>query len=146
MLIRGEPQPLVPGRYWRASYLFQYANTGRYSIFKYINGSLARYKIGRIRTAINRNGYNILRVTANGTDLSFRINNQLLWSGSDAELTNGVVGIGMYRDGYSQDNGMSVNFAILSNGTALQQTDQISAEQQALNNSPLTGGSVFMAP
>ena len=78
--------------------------------------------------------------------MSFYINGQLLWSGSDAELSNGVVGIGMYRDGYSEDNWMEVNYAILSNGTALQQTEQISAEQQALNNSPLTGGSVFMAP
>ncbi len=146
VLIRGEPQPLISGRYWRASYLFQYANTGRYSIFKNINGSLATLQDWTYTTAINRNGTNILRVTANGADMSFYINGQLLWSGSDPELTNGVVGIGMYRDGYSEDNWMDVNYAILSNGSALQQTDQISAEQQALNNSPLTGGSVFMAP
>jgi Zn-dependent metalloprotease len=147
ILVRGDPLPLQAGRDWRAYYSFQYRNDGQYSVYKRVDsGASVSLQAWTSSPAIVSGGYNLLRVVANGTSLSFYINDTLVWSGADAELSNGQVGIGMYRDSYSEGNWLDVDYATLTNGSALLQADQISAEQQALNSSPIPGGSVEMAP
>jgi hypothetical protein len=56
--------------------------------------------------------WNTLTVVASGSSLSFYINNTLVWSGTDTELTSGRVGIGMYSDS-SAGNVLYVNYAWL---------------------------------
>ena len=96
--------------------------------------------------AIISGNYNTLRVVANGTSLSFYINGTLVWNGTDADLSNGVVGVGMYRDAYSTGNWLDVDYATLTNGTSTLVAEGISAEQQALNQFALPGGTEDLGP
>ena len=65
-------------------------------------------------SAINQgDAWNTLRVTANGTSLSFYINGTLLWSGTDSSLSNGRAGLGMYRTTSSAGDQLRVDWARL---------------------------------
>jgi hypothetical protein len=120
ILVRGEPLPLQAGRDWLSYYSFQYRNDGLYSVFKRVNGaaSVALQDWTTSPAEIDPLGYNLLRVVANGASLSFYINGTLVWDGVDADLSNGNVGIGMYRDDYSAGNRLDVDYAILTGGSA----------------------------
>jgi hypothetical protein len=97
--IRGTPSPLDSTNQWNSYYLFQYSNDGWYSVFKRIGGvvtALANWTESSL--LVTGNEWNVLRVAANGSSLSFYINDQLAWSGNDASLSSGMVGVGLYSD------------------------------------------------
>ena len=95
-------------------YSFQYDRIGNFSVYKRVNGVAGVLQNWTSTSAINKySQWNTLRVVAVGSNLSFYINGQLVWSGTDSSLTSGKVGVGMYRD-TAADNGFYVNWATLS--------------------------------
>ena len=97
LIIRGTPDPLDSENIWDSGYMFVYANTGEFSIFKIVHGEYDMMKDWGPSIAIIPNGWNVLKVEANKSDLKFYINNTLVWSGVDSSLRFGRVGIGMYK-------------------------------------------------
>lgn len=147
IMVRGTPLPLIATRHWPANYFFQYNNGGEYSVFKRVGGGAeTALQPWTLSPAIVSGGYNLLRVVANGTSLSFYINGTLVWSGSDPSLTTGLVGVGMYRDGYSTNNWLDVDYATLTNGTTSLAGAEMSQEQGSLDLAPASGGSADMSP
>jgi hypothetical protein len=82
---------------WRNAYYFLYDQTGYFSVLKRVNGSWTALKGWTSSASIVRDGWNTLKVLANGSSLRFYINGKLVWSGSDAKFTSGQVGLWMYR-------------------------------------------------
>ncbi len=146
VIVRGAPFPLAQYRSWSEPDLFQYSNDRYYSVYRRIGGISIPLQVWTSTAAINQGGYNTLRVVANGANFNFYINGTLVWSGSDTSLERGLVGFGMYRNDYSEDNLLSVHYATLTGGTTAAQQMQVSPEQPALNDAPLSGGSVDMSP
>jgi hypothetical protein len=115
LYIRGKTTPLDNNYYmWNSGYLFEYTNERYFSIWKIANGSYnTPLKNWTYYSGIKPNSWNTLRVTAKGSALKFYINGALVWSGSDSSLTNGQVGIGMYRDKFTSGNNFYVDWAKL---------------------------------
>jgi len=133
LMIRGVPEPLSGTHWWNTAYMFQTTDDGFYSVWKVVNGIATMLQNWTASGAIVSGNYNVLRVVATGTGLTFYINGTPVWSGSDASLTKGRVGFGMYRDDYSTNNWLYVDYATLTGGTTILAEQQISPEQQALN-------------
>ena len=136
--IRGTAVPLTAGNYWLRSYLFQYTRNGTYSIWKTVDGAYTPLQYWTYSPFITQgNSWNTLRVIASGPNLQFYVNDMLLWTGFDSELTAGRVGLGMYRDTDSSDNLLRVMWATLTAPGTLGKgflTETTSSEQQALND------------
>jgi len=99
IIIRGTPLPLDNTGWWNDAYYFQYTREGSISVWKCINGVSSALLDWTSSSAVNQgSAWNTLRVVANGTSLRFFVNGTLVWSGSDADLQSGKVGIGFYRD------------------------------------------------
>jgi hypothetical protein len=98
LIIRGDPSPLDSGKHWNKEYTFNYTNNGSYGVYKRSAGTETALKGWTTSSAIVKNGWNVLKVTAKGSQLKFYINNTLVWSGTDSSFSGGTVGIGMYRD------------------------------------------------
>lgn len=113
LIIQGDSKPLRSDGGWNQSYLFQYTNNGSFSVWATTKTTSRALKNWTTSSAINDEGWNTLRVEANGGAMSFYINNVLVWSGYDAAFTEGNVGIGMYRD-TSSGNEFYVDWAELS--------------------------------
>jgi len=114
ILFRGTPDPLTAENNWFHEYKLQYTRDGYYSAWKRTYGGAATAIVGwTYSTAINQgDAWNTLRVSANGTSLSFYINDIYLWSGFDSSLSYGRAGVGMYQDA-SADNSFFVDWARL---------------------------------
>ena len=77
-----------------------------------------------------------------GSSLTFYINNQLVWSGSDSQLTFGQVGVGFYKDGTAK-NKMMVDWAeVTTTATAdlpadlvFDQVEEIEVSTEEMNRS-----------
>ncbi len=148
IFVRGTPTPLGAGNRWANGYAFQYHRSGSYSVFKYLNGQAQELQGWTSTSAINKgNGaWNILRVVANGPNLSFYINGTLVWTGSDTSFSSGRVGIGFFRSEGTTDQSQTlvVDWAVLTTlGTggagSLGETDFITPEQQTLNDTAKGG-------
>jgi hypothetical protein len=99
IIIRGNPASLDATKLWKPSYLFQYNNSGSFSVYEVTSsGSVVALKNWTASGAIVKNGWNTLKVVAVGTSLKFYINGTLVWTGSDSSLKTGKVGFGFYRD------------------------------------------------
>lgn len=132
IMIRGTPLPLFGTNSWYKAYAFQYTANGSYSVWKYDNGITTPIQNWASSSYINQGGaWNVLRVVANGANLSFYINGSLVWSGTDSSFSSGRAGIGMYSDGTSGDQ-LWVDWAVLTEGAGTVY-DVVSPEQQALN-------------
>jgi hypothetical protein len=115
LIIRGTDTPLhATYKTWYRGYRFQYGNNGQFSVWKDNSGSYSTLKTYTFSSAIVQNGWNTLKVTANGSLLKFYINGTLVWSGTDTSFSSGKVGIGMYRDASSTGNKLQVDWATLS--------------------------------
>lgn len=114
IIIRGNPGSLDSGKWWKPSLVFQYTNTGQFSVY-YISsgGTYKALQDWTISQAIVRDNWNTLRVVAVGSTLNFYINGQLVWSGVAAVPATGRVGIGMYTDS-TMGNLLYVDSAILA--------------------------------
>jgi putative hemolysin len=130
LYIRGTPTPLDSYYDWYRGYRFSYTNTGYINVVKFVNGSWSYLQIWTTRSAINKNGWNVLKVTANGSSLKFYINGTLVWSGSDSALANGKVGLGMYRSSSSPGDLLQVEWAKLSTSapTGVEADEELTGE------------------
>ena len=148
IIIRGKASAFDSVNGWVPSYLFLYTDNGDFSVWEVNKADFPTpLKIWTQSSAIVKNGWNTLKVTANGQSLKFYINKQLVWTGSDVTLKSGEVGFGFYRD--SDPGRLDVDFATL---TLLQQTNAVSGEleasvEEAVENGPeLNGGTIFKSP
>jgi hypothetical protein len=119
LYVRGTPYPTWNGGLgcvvcWQAGYYFAYSNSGVFSIWIINNTQTIPLQNWTESAAINKGSWNTLKVIADGSTLKFYINNTLVWSGSDSTLTDGKVGITMYRDAVSTGNKLYVDWANLS--------------------------------
>lgn len=143
LIIRGKPNPLFSDNNWSSGYYFQYTTGGSYSVFKINpNGTLAALQGWTYASAIVQGSeWNILRVVANSNNLSFYINDKLVWKGMDLSFSTGQVGIGMYINPSSiLQEELLVDWAVLSEGGSASGIEHgikemVSPEQQALNES-----------
>ena len=137
LIIRGEPLPLTWGNYWANSYMFQYTRIGTYSVWKIVDGSYVPLQYWTTSPAISQgSSWNTMRVTANGSSLKFYMNDTLIWTGSDATLTSGQIGLAMFRDAGSVDDRLAIEWVRLSAaGSSMLQgpATELSSEQRALN-------------
>jgi hypothetical protein len=92
-------------------YVFAYTKTGWFTVTRNFNGGQAALQNWKFSKAIRiGNRWNTLKVVANKSQLSFFINGRKVWSGVDATLAAGFVGVGMYADEKSE---MMVDWAQL---------------------------------
>lgn len=91
--IRGTPLPLDSVGRWHKEYKFTIDSDGYFSVW-IVNPTLFALQGWTYSPYINKTGYNTVKVTAEGSDLQFYINDHLVWSGSDPNLTKGSVGLG----------------------------------------------------
>lgn len=111
IIIRGTPQPLGTGSPdddlydWASGYAFQFANTGNFSIYK-LDGTLNDTPLveNTAHASILPDDWNTLKVVASSDTFKFYINDSLVWSGTDASLSSGKVGIGLFRTGTTASN------------------------------------------
>jgi hypothetical protein len=110
ILVRGNPV-LAAGNEWTQGYRFRITGDGFYSVFRDQATPLQGWTA---TSAIHQGGaWNELRVLAIGSSLRFYINDILVWTGSDASLTSGRVGVGMYRGAGTKWNRLLVDYATL---------------------------------
>jgi hypothetical protein len=112
--IRGTTTPLDSSKWWNKGYYFQYSNDGSFSVWKTNAGVSTAIKGWTATPYIISDGWNTLRVVANGSSMKYYLNGHLLWSGTDTALTSGMVGMGLYRDSSSTGNLFQADSAILS--------------------------------
>jgi len=98
LYLRGTPAPLDSLYYWAQGYVFQYTNSGYYSIFKIINGTATTLKGWTTTATIVPYGYNILKVVNTGTTYKFYINGTLVCTGTDSGLSMGQLGLEYYQN------------------------------------------------
>ncbi|HRQ32290.1 MAG TPA: DUF1080 domain-containing protein [Anaerolineales bacterium] len=99
VIIRGNPNSLSFVKSWKSSYWFAYTNNGTFSIWKYPSrGAEVALKDWTASSAIVKNGWNTLTVTANGSNFKFYINGKLVAKVADPSFRTGQVGFGFYRD------------------------------------------------
>ena len=102
------------------AFLFQYTNEepgeeGKFSVFKVkADGSSVVVKGWTDTPAVNKEGWNVLKVEAVGSHFRFYINGTLVWEGSRSGLSTGRVGISMYRESDSTGDDFRVDWARLT--------------------------------
>ena len=116
LIVRGNPNSLATDKSWRPSYEFSYSNDGYISVWKiFPDGSYAALKGWTLSSAVVKNGWNTLKVTAINNALKFYVNNTLVFSGADAAYRIGRQGIEFYRDATSTGNRLYVDWIRISN-------------------------------
>jgi hypothetical protein len=110
ILVRGNPV-LAAGNEWAQGYRFRITRDGFYSVYR---DQVTPLQGWTATSAIRRGiAWNELRVLALGPSLQFYINDILVWSGSDASLASGRVGVGMHRGAGTKWNQLLVDYATL---------------------------------
>ena len=112
-IIRGGIQPLGTQSLWNQGYLFAYSNSGTVAVYRMDGGSIITLLTATPSTAVVQNGWNTLRVDAIGSGLKFYVNNELVYSGVDANYTIGKIGITMFNNS-SAGNALYVDWASAS--------------------------------
>ena len=151
IIIRGNPSPLNAINWWDDGYVLQYANDGQYSIYKTVNGVTTALQNWTSTPAIIQSDefgdyWNVLSVSTFGSSMSFSINGTLMATVNDATFSSGKVGIGFF--GGDNENQLTVDWATLYPWffIILPPVEEVSPEQQALNQAAIPGGSPDMAP
>ena len=117
LFIRGNPANLGTDRWWAPSYEFDYSDDGTFAVYKNLGNGI-NYRLLKNWTAtpaINKGGWNVLKVVAVGSSLKFYINGVLVFSGTDPSFKIGKVGIHFYRDAQTTGNKLFVDWAKISN-------------------------------
>ncbi len=141
LAIRGNPVLDSVG-WWKTEYTFDYTNTGYFSVWKDYNGTYTALRNWTYTSAINRDGWNVLKVKASGSSLYFYINNILVWSGSDSAYPSGRVGIAMYRGPSCTGDKLWVDYAKLETTVG----DLPPADLVIQTDEPTPGGTRHTAP
>lgn len=105
VIVRGLASPVQPGSQWNTGYWFTYTRNG-YFIITRLNGSSAPTELVAptfSSAIVQGNEWNELRVVANGSSLTFYINNVQVASLTDSTYLAGNVGIGIHRIATSGD-------------------------------------------
>ena len=128
---------------WYPGYLFGYADSGRYSIWKRNpDGSTTNIRPWTYSPAIKEYDWNVLRVVANGGNFRFYINGSLVYTFSDYSRSKGYVGFEMYKV-YGYTTQFLVDWAKLTVlSTTYQNNDIVSPEQEALNIAAMNDSNV----
>jgi hypothetical protein len=127
VIIRGVTTPLTPDKLWNKAYLFEYSDNGSFSVWKGSGGSWTALKGWTSSSKINKEGWNVLKVTAKGSTLKFYINNSLVWSGTDSTFATGKVGIGCYRSS-SEKMTFLIDYANLATSVSSTEMDEVLIE------------------
>ncbi len=97
IIFRGKIKPLSPSYSWFEGYVFQYTNSGYYSVFKTTAGKTTQLIGWTTSSLIHQTDENTLQVIADGPNMFFYINYVLVATGTDATFTDGQIGVGMYE-------------------------------------------------
>ncbi|MEI7848670.1 MAG: C1 family peptidase [Chloroflexota bacterium] len=110
LIVRGSP---VFGydNDWLTSYQFLYRQDGSFSVWRGINGNWSAIQPWTYSSTILKNDWNILKVIADGSQFQFLINGTQVWSGKDASLATGQVGIWTYSSAVQEK--LEVDWATL---------------------------------
>ena len=92
-----QPSPLDSAGQWMNGYLFQYTNAGYFSVWEMTEGDATPLQVWTPSDAIQRYGWNTLKVVARGGNMAFYINDTLVFTGYDDTHTSGRVGISFWR-------------------------------------------------
>jgi hypothetical protein len=115
LFVRGNSGSLASNKAWKPGYLFQYSNSGAFSVWRVSSGGAFSPIVGWTASgAILSGNWNVLEVKAAGSLLAFYINGSLVWSGSDPNLSVGQVGIGTYKLAGSPAATFDVDYAYLN--------------------------------
>jgi hypothetical protein len=128
--VRGTPSPLSDSKDWYHGYVFQYANDQSFMVYKRVNGITTILTGWNYSSAINPFGWNTLKVVGSGSSFTYYINGTLVWTGTDASLSTGQVGVGMYR-AVPETSNLNVDWAKLSIYTTASVGDQVAEIIQA---------------
>ena len=110
--IRGVPTPLDASNTWYSGYYFSFTNNGSYQVDYHSNGGVFTSFTGWVPSAdIKPYDWNILRIRASGTTLTFFLNGTQVYQVSDSTFSSGVAGFGRY-DGTGGT--LDVDYATLS--------------------------------
>jgi len=121
-----------------SAYIFQISLDGYYGVWKQVNGSWSWLREWTTSPFVSF-GTNVLAATAQGNTLSFFVNGNLVWTGSDVSLTDGLIGLGGYSDGSTHFFDNVVASEVLPSGV-------LSAQQAELNRKAVPGGERGVAP
>jgi hypothetical protein len=121
IMIRGTPSSVNAAGIWSNGYMFSYQNSnpaspssGGWAAHRIINGVVSGLHSWTATPHVVPYNFNTLKVVANGTSLTFYINDQPIWSGTDSSLASGQVGIGMYQGNTTETmGGLQVDWAKL---------------------------------
>jgi hypothetical protein len=137
IIIRGKPTQLIVEGWWNPSYVFEYANSGSFSVRKFRpNGTYVALKPWTSSSAIIKKGWNTLKVAVVGTSLKFYINGKLVWSGKDTTLKSGQVGFGFFR--YVDAGTLLVDWAKLTKTSS----SALTLDEEVMPGVELHGGDV----
>jgi hypothetical protein len=145
LVIRGNstnPDPFDNS--WRPSYAFSYSNYGTFSVFEiFPNGNVHALKYWTGSPAVEKNGWNTLKVIAVNGSLKFFINDFLVYSGIDSPFFRiGRVGVEFYRDQSSTGNSFKIDWARLSNTP----TGGVGYSEVLQAGNVLKGGTPWISP
>lgn len=101
---------------WYPGYLFGYTNLGEAIIRWYNSSGVATLTSISTNGAINKNGWNTLRLKAVGNEFWYYINGTMVYNGSDTSANKrlrGFVGIATYRSASSPTYGFYMDYAKL---------------------------------
>ena len=113
-------------------YMFQYSGIGEIGVFKMVNGVVGVLQNWVVPPGVVNTGdqWNLLRVVAQGDSLAFYVNGNLVWSGTDSDLSVGGVGVSAVK---FETINFRADYATLTVPTAALSFDPVSAQQQRLN-------------
>lgn len=112
IFIRGVPTPGSSINEWYSGYYFSFTNSGYYLVGYYSNGSVFTSFTGWVQSAaVKPYDWNILRIRASGTTLTFYVNGTQVYQVTDSTFSSGVVGFGRYD---STGGTLDVDYATLS--------------------------------
>jgi C1A family cysteine protease/predicted phage tail protein len=100
------------GNYYNNDIEFLVKNSGIFSVWKVVNGVDVNIVPWTVSAALLPNDWNTLRITANGSTVSFYINGVLVYSGTDLPTSAGKVGLLQYRSALV-DETIQVDYATL---------------------------------
>lgn len=127
LYFRGSPFSLSIFFHWNNGFWFSYTNEGTFAIAWFEDGGFVSPTGGWVpHSAIVPNGYNLLKVTANGSYMQFFINGVLIADGYFDAFSSGHVGVNFFNDAGRLD----VDYANLSTSapagpTAASQADGV---------------------
>jgi peptidyl-Asp metalloendopeptidase len=143
IIIRGNPLSLSSDKVWKSAYIFEYNNSGVFSVWRQSGSGGTPLKAWTSSPVIVKGGWNTVKVVAVGNLLRFFINAKLVWSGFNSAYTTGQVGVGMYRSSGSIAERLFVDSATLSTTPT---TGDVNPFADAVPGVTVLGGDMMHAP